>query len=525
MNRRYNVINFLEFFNFISREFIMRKSVKPKIKDIAIIDLGSNSFHMVIARKIGGAVYILETLRYPVHLAAGLDNNGWLSNEAIERGLKCLTMFSERLQGMPPADVYVVGTFVLRTAVNIEDFVTKVADIMPYPIHILSGHDEAKLIFKGVSYLRQPDDPMLVVDIGGGSTEIIIGENFIPEITASCAMGCVSFAGYFPENCINKENFYSARDSARRKIKVQMDNKEGQGWTQILGTSGTIKTISKVIMFREEIPEGLITREHLESLVEDVLLFPDFKSLALPGLSKERRATFVPGLAVLCGVFDALKLQEMTFIKGGLREGALYDMVNTYRSKRVRLSAFKRLARQYSLDIAHAQRVRKTARFLCQQWCEQKNAVQTRLSALLEWSAMLHEVGLLLDYSNVHRHSSYIINNTEIFGFDRTDRSIISAFVGCHIKSIKFDDIPYVPPYRNDQLLPFLLMLRLSVVLNSDRQPATRLAPLLYVQDMHWKLKFTGNTLMNFSLIASKLEKEKSYWKKLGWKLSIMDEQ
>ena len=220
-----------------------------KPQEIAAIDLGSNSFHMVIARIVNGALQVLGRLKQRVHLADGLDSNNMLSEEAMERGIACLALFAERLQGFPAENVCIVGTHSLRQAANAEEFLKRAAKVIPYPIEIISGHEEARLIFMGVAHTQPEKGRKLVIDIGGGSTEMVIGEDFDPLLVESRRMGCVSFARqFFPNGTISKDNFQRARLAAAQKLENMAWQYRIQGWQAALGASGSIKAAHEVLI-------------------------------------------------------------------------------------------------------------------------------------------------------------------------------------------------------------------------------------------------------------------------------------
>ncbi len=264
----------------------------PRPIEIAAIDLGSNSFHMIIARIVNGAFQILGRLKQRVHLADGLDHNNQLSEEAMERGLACLALFAERLQGFSADNVCLVGTHSLREASNAKEFIERAKDVIPYPIEIISGHEEARLIYMGVEHTQPEKDRKLVIDIGGGSTELVIGENFEPLLVESRRMGCISFAHqFFPDDEISTEKFRRARLEAAQKLENLSWQYRITGWNSALGASGTIKAVYEVLVAMGE-KDGLITPERLEILVKEILKFKKLKTFDLPGLSDDRKHFF-----------------------------------------------------------------------------------------------------------------------------------------------------------------------------------------------------------------------------------------
>ena len=490
----------------------------------AVIDLGSNSFQMVVARMANGAVYVIDRIRYPVRLASGLDDQMAMSEESMQRGLACLALFAERLQGFPVENVSVIGTYTLRVATNTNTFLKRAAAFFPYPIDVISGHQEARLIFMGVEHTQPEQGQTLVVDIGGGSTECIIGKDFTPLLVESCSMGCVSFADtYFENGGISLERFERARAAATQKMTSFAAQFREYGWEYALGTSSTIKSILRVLTNMEE-PERRVTRNGLDRLVAEVLNYTSFDDLMLPGLAKERKGILVPGLAILCGVFDALALESMHYCASGLREGMLYETEPTWRCHDIRHRSFTALCAQYMVDKAQAERVTDTMLALYAQWRQQNPALLNEwLEPLVPWSSLLHELGLSVNYSSRQRHSAYILQHASIPGFDQEQLSVLAAWVGSQRKSIKIEDMPFSALFRKEQLLPLVLMLRLAVIFHRKRQ-ASLLPSACDIESkgMHWTLHLPDAYQHQQRMLMEDLEKEKSHWKKIGWKLSVL---
>ncbi|MGG7444549.1 exopolyphosphatase [Kosakonia oryzendophytica] len=500
----------------------------PRPEEFAAVDLGSNSFHMVIARVVDGAMQIIGRLKQRVHLADGLDSNNMLSEEAIERGLACLSLFAERLQGFDPSSVCIVGTHTLRQALNATDFLKRAEKVIPYPIEIISGNEEARLIFMGVEHTQPEKGRKLVIDIGGGSTELVIGEDFEPKLVESRRMGCVSFAQmYFPGGGINGENFRRARMAATQKLESLAWQFRIQGWNVALGASGSIKAAHEVLLASGE-KDGIITPERLEKLVAEVLKYKNFAELSLPGLSEERKAVFVPGLAILCGVFDALAIRELRLSDGALREGVLYEMEGRFRHQDIRSRTAQSLASQYNIDREQARRVLETTTLMYDQWQAQNpKLANPQLAALLKWAAMLHEVGLNINHSGMHRHSAYILQNSDLPGFNQEQQLMMATLVRCHRKGIKLDELPRFTLFKKKQYLPLVQILRLGVLLNNQRQ-ATTTPPTLHLKtdDNHWTLSFPYDWFSQNALVLLDLEKEQEYWEAVtGWRLKIEEEQ
>ncbi|HAT24574.1 MAG: exopolyphosphatase [Pantoea sp.] len=499
----------------------------PRPQEFAAIDLGSNSFHMVIARVVDGALQVLGRLKQRVHLADGLDSKNRLSEEAIERGLSCLALFAERLQGFSASNVTIVGTHTLRQAVNAEEFLRRAAEVIPYPIEVISGHEEARLIFMGVEHTQPEKGRKLVIDIGGGSTELVIGENFEPQLVESRRMGCVSFAQlYFPNGEISRENFRRARLAATQKLETLAWQYRLHGWQYALGASGTIKAACEVLLAMGE-KEKMITPERLDMLYDEVMKHKSFSALSLPGLSEERKSVFVPGLAIICGVFDALAIRELRLSDGALREGVLYEMEGRFRHQDIRSRTAQSLANHYAIDNDQARRVLDTTDQLYLQWRDQNpKLANPQLAALLKWAAMLHEVGLTINHSGMQRHSAYILQNTNLPGFNQDQQTLLAALVRFHRKAVKVEDLPRVTLFKKKQFLPLLFLLRLGTLLNNQRQATTRPDSLkLTTDDGHWTLTFPAGYFSQNNLVQLDLEREQTYWTEVtGWKLTLEEE-
>lgn len=499
----------------------------PRPQEFAAVDLGSNSFHMVIARVVDGALQIIGRLKQRVHLADGLDDKNMLSEEAMERGLSCLALFAERLQGFSPDNVNIVGTHTLRQAANAAEFVKRAEHVIPYPIEVISGNEEARLIFMGVEHTQPEKGRKLVIDIGGGSTEMVIGEDFEAQLVESRRMGCVSFAQlYFVNGEINATNFSRARLAARQKLETLAWQYRLHGWNVALGASGTIKAAHEVLLESGE-KDGLITPERLEKLVDMVLKFKNFASLNLPGLSEERKAVFVPGLAILCGVFDALNIRELRLSDGALREGVLYEMEGRFRHQDIRIRTAQSLANQYNIDSDQARRVLETTQHMYDQW-QHKHPKQAnpQTAALLKWAAMLHEVGLNINHSGMHRHSAYILQNSNLPGFTQEQQTLMASLVRFSRKAIKLDDLPRFTLFKKKHFLPLIKLLRLGLLLNNQRQATTRPETLvLEMDDHHWTLRFPHNWFSQNALVLLDLEREQQYWSEVsGWQLTVEEE-
>ncbi|MFZ7330836.1 exopolyphosphatase [Avibacterium avium] len=498
---------------------------RGEAREIAAIDLGSNSFHMIIARIINGSIQVLSRLKQKVQLAEGLDENNQLSQEAIQRGVNCLALFAERLQGFPAENVNVVGTFTLRTAVNNEVFLRQAEQVFPYPINIISGQMEAKTIYAGVSHTQPEIGRKFVVDIGGGSTEMIIGDDFHPLIAESRHMGCVSFAKkFFPQGEISAENFQRAKQSAVNKIEDLAFEYRKLGWQSVLGSSGTIKTVYQVIAANLD-PNGIITTARLAQLSEKVLQVSHFDDLHLDGLNEDRADVFVPGLAILSAVFEVFGIEQMRYSDGALREGVMYSLEKNFQVSNIRQRTTLALAEQFNLDMAQSERVYHSAKQLAQQYHAWQNSqLQDEMVDILLWAARLHEVGIVINHKGLQKHSAYILQNMELPGFDKEQQRLLTTLVRYQINNIKQADFTKFSRYAEQDILALVRLLRLAILLNKSRQATVWSEKISLKIDRtlaQWTIQFEPSYLAHNPLVRNDLIAENKLLKELDLGLTF----
>jgi len=304
---------------------------------LGAVDLGSNSFHLAIGRVVGEQVYPLDSLKETVRLGAGITLQKQLDEEVQERALAALRRFSERLAGMPKGSVRVVGTNALRVAKNSRQFVRKAEAALGFPIEVISGHEEARLIYLGVAHsLPMAEHNRLVVDIGGGSTEFIIGQKMKPRTVESLYMGCVSHtARYFPGGRIDKKGMKNAELAARELVETIAERFEALGWSEAVGSSGTARSLAEVLA-KSGVSDNGITASGLEWLREELLAAGDFRKLSLEGLREDRIPVIAGGTAIMSAVFAELGLEEMKVAEGALRDGVLWDLLGRVHHRDIR---------------------------------------------------------------------------------------------------------------------------------------------------------------------------------------------
>lgn len=493
-------------------------------REFAAIDLGSNSFHMIVGRIVNGSIQVLSRLKRRVRLADGLDENRILSQAAIERGVACLALFADRLQGFLPENVKVVGTYTLRRAVNNHEFLAQAKAVFPFPIEIIAGEEEARLIYSGVSHTQPEKGRKLVVDIGGGSTEMTIGDGFTPIRAESRHMGCVSFANrFFPQGELTAERFDNAYRSAMEKIDDLEQAYCELGWQHVLGSSGTIKTVHKVLI-ANGYRDGKITEERLQCLIERCLSFSSLNDIQLKGLLEERADVLVPGLAILLALFRTFKIESMRYSDGALREGVMYGLEKSFQVGDIRQRTADALSEQFNIDHAQASRVEQTALMLFEQVKSWRNRSQIEeLRAMLKWASQLHEIGLVINHNGVHKHSAYMISNSTLAGFDSEQQYLLATLMRFHLKQFKRSDIRSTNRYQCRDMMTLLRLFRLAVLLNRSRQATVVPHHLtLTMEKNDWRLTFDDGFLTANPLILADLEEEQKHLAHLGFGLQAV---
>ncbi|MFN3885206.1 MAG: exopolyphosphatase, partial [Rhodocyclaceae bacterium] len=372
---------------------------------IAAVDMGSNSFRLQVGRVVGNQIYPLDGLKEPVRLAAGLTADKWLDAAAQRRGLAALARFAERLRGFPPDAVRAVATNTLRVARNAAEFLSKAEAALGFPIEVISGREEARLIYLGVAHTL-PNQRMrhLVVDIGGGSTEFIIGREMKPLLLESLYMGCVGYSlRYFPEGRIDKRNMKEAELAARRELQAIEQAYRATGWDLAVGSSGTAKAICDLLE-ANGFAAGTITREGLERLRHRLVAAGHAAKAGLAGMRPDRVPVLPGGVAILSAVFKELGLEEMVYSEGALRLGVLYDLLGRYHHEDMREATVECFLQRYEVDRAQAARVATTALDLYQQLRPQEDIETSPAAQFLAWAARLHEIGVSVAHTSYHKH-------------------------------------------------------------------------------------------------------------------------
>ncbi|MXS84945.1 exopolyphosphatase [Nitrosomonas sp. HPC101] len=411
---------------------------------LAAVDLGSNSFHLQVARTEGKQLYLLDSLKEMVQLAAGLSEDQMLDEASQHRALACLKRFGERLRGLPYRAVRVVGTNTLRVARNATDFLQKAEDALGFPIEIIAGYEEARLIFLGVAHSLPPsNDTLLVVDIGGGSTELIIGSQLKSSKLESLSIGCISHSQiFFPDGKITKSSLKHAELAARSEIQAVAAGFSPSRWQKAYGSSGTARALAHILTlngYNNSDEAEIITLAGLEKLREFLLKTGDLRKLAIPGLNPDRKVIIAGGFAIMNAVFTELKIERMEITSGALRQGVLYDMLGRFHKEDMREVSVQEFMQRYQVEPQQAARIESLAvlfgrQLLAEDYIDQEK-VENALK-LLAWAARLHEIGISVAHTGYHKHSAYILDNADMPGFSRIEQFQLGQLVLSHRGSL-----------------------------------------------------------------------------------------
>ncbi|MCK4707689.1 MAG: exopolyphosphatase [Gammaproteobacteria bacterium] len=489
-----------------------------KKRQLAAIDLGSNSFHMVVARLENNQPHTIDAIKEMVRLAAGLDKKNVLSEEKIEEALTCLSRFGQRIKDLPAQNVSAVGTMTLRKARNSYSFLKRAEKALGFPINIVAGQEEARLVYQGVAHtLVQTGTNRLVIDIGGGSTEFIIGNAYNPIMMESLNMGCVNFTNqWFETGEITEERIQNAILNARRKLEWISDEYRNVGWQECIGSSGTIKTISRVLSENYQ-SEGIIEYTNLKKMSELFVRAGHYKNVVLPGLSENRIPVIIGGLCVLMGAFEELNIDSMQASEGALREGLLNDMIETSLGRDIRKDTVTNLELRYRLDTAQSGRISNTA---LQMYDQLELGKHDNLRLLLLWASKLHEIGLSISHNNYPGHSGYIVEQSDMPGFSRELQNTLGLMLRLQRGKLKLNLIEESTQCNQDIVL-VIILLRLSITLQRSRDWDTSRQVKVKLSDNKLKVKFPKKYLKKHPLTKADLIQEKQEVLKVGYTLEF----
>jgi exopolyphosphatase/guanosine-5'-triphosphate,3'-diphosphate pyrophosphatase len=496
---------------------------KKPPETVAAVDLGSNSFHMIVCSLTNGNLQTLDRLKEMVRLASGLDKKNYLDTDTQERALGCLERFGQRIRHFPPESVRVVGTSTLRQAKNSQQFLEKAEKALNHPIHIISGIEEARLIYQGVAHsLGSNANLRLVMDIGGGSTEYIIGSGDTPKVKESTPMGCVVVSNaFFKNGKLSRDAFTQAALFAEQQLEPIQKQFQRKNWGEAIGASGSLKAIDKVLQVKNWSNNG-ITMEGLERLVAHINQCSHIDELNLPELDPERLPVFVGGVAIIYATFKSLGIEQMTVSDGALREGLIQDLLGRLYDHDIRSATVHAVADRYHIDKGHALRVKRTVSFILEQLGENfcgpnhEHVVQ-----FLNWAVDLHEIGQDIAHSQYHKHSAYVIENGDFSGFSRQDQVLLSTIVRSHRRKISRSLFKGLPSPWNVDALILTIILRLSVLLHRNRQEQDKTDFKISISKSKVRLQFPDHWLAQAPLTHADLIQEADYLKSAGFKLEF----
>lgn len=489
---------------------------------VAAVDLGSNSFHMIVCSINKGQLQTIDRLKEMVRLASGLNAKNVLDEPTQQRALACLERFGQRIQNFPQNNVRIVGTNTLRTAKNAEQFLLKAEKAVGYPIHIISGIEEARLIYQGVAHSLQSNaNRRLVMDIGGGSTEYIIGTNSQPSQKESLRMGCVTVSNrFFADGEISPQRFQKATIYVNQQLSSYKNLFNHKNWDEAIGASGSIRAIRKVLLATEWSPGG-ITPEGLEKLKKHVLNCKHTSEIDLPELDPERLPVFIGGLVILYATFKTLNITTMSVSDGALREGLIYDYLGAMFNHDVRSETVKLLSEHYHTDNLQSERIQKTVDDILAQLQPFLGAQSKMMAQYLSWAADLHEIGRNIAHSQYHKHGAYIIKHGDLAGFSQQNQNLLSILVLAHRRKIPQKEIKKLPPPWNKSAIYMVIILRLAVLLLRNRSHTSLPEFKISLEKGEVILQFPEGWLENAPLTQADLAQEVDYLAKANFNLQI----
>lgn len=474
----------------------------------AAVDLGSNSFRLHIGEPAGSRMHIVRTARDPIRLAAGLDSDNMLSPAAMQSAIRCLEDFRRILDAYQLDAVRVVATNTMRVARNAAELLPLCEQAIGYPIEIISGEEEGRLIYMGVTRaLERTDERRLVIDIGGGSTEVIAGTGPEIHLVESFGIGTQpQFKAYFADGRITARNFDAAVTAARARFEDAASLYQAQGWDAAYGSSGTMRAISEVIL-RNTIGDGVVSQASLHALRDILIELGHVDAFSLPGVKRERVPVMVGGLTVLIGAMQELKVERLHAVNAGLRLGVLSDLELRANRRDRRDAAIRACMQRFRVDTQRAMRTAGIASLLYERLQPQAESHHHYLS----WAAMLHEIGLSISMSGAHKHGAYIVEHVDLAGFTTREQRMLSTFVLGQKGNLRKIREALVEP----DLAKAVLALRLAVVLMHAR--ADNDAGGLRLR-MKGKIEIDAprELLVKHPTLAPWFEKEECAWNEVG---------
>lgn len=491
---------------------------KPTFSEIAAVDLGSNSFRLQLARVVDDHLIFHDSLREVVRLGAGLSDDKTLSDEALNRAIECLNRFGERLRGLPPQAVRAVATNTFRVAKNAPQLLKAAQEALGFPIEIIAGREEARMIFVGVSHsLPKAEHKRLVIDIGGGSTEFIIGEGLEPLEMESLYMGCVSYSlKYFADGKITEEAFERAQIAAATEIQTIAKNFKSKHWQEAVGSSGTARTLGEVLRLNG-LTDGAVTLEGLYQFRQLLIGAKELKKIQLHGLSVDRSSVIPGGLAIMIAAFEGLSIDKLTVANSALREGVLYELLGRMQHDDTRDATVNSFMRRYHVDRDQVKRVQSLSILLLSQVEHKLSGDVAVAKQYLGWAAKLHEIGVSIAHGGYHKHSAYIIENADMPGFSKMEQESLGFLVRAQRRSLAKLQMPALSEDRTVLVMIF----RLAVLFHRNRLHITPPELNLAWHKAGFGLDVEPGWLAKNPLTDAELASEVVYWKDINITLSL----
>ncbi len=488
---------------------------------MAAVDMGSNSFHMVVARMEHGEPRVIDRLRDTVRMAAGLRPDGSLDAEHRSRALACLARFGQRIAGVPSMRVRAVATNTVRQLASPQTFLTSAEAALGHPIEVVSGREEGRLIFLGTAHdLPVSRDPRLVIDVGGGSTEFIIGRGLAPLHTESVQAGCIaSTLRFFPGGKLTPTRWQRALSDIGVLLQQFAEDYRESGWQDAYGSSGTTKSIGSVVQAMKFSDDG-ITSAALASLRDALIEHGQIATLKLPGLAAERAPVLAGGVLIMQAAFAALGIERLRVCESSMREGLLWDLIGRAGGSDPRTESIDALATRYGVDRAQARRVEATALMLFDQVARSWK-LDADAREWLSWAARVHEIGLAIAHSHHHRHGAYILRHADLAGFSRQEQELLATVIALHRRKPD-KSIASALPLRYRMLAKHITaMLRLAVLFRRARRAESLPRMQLSASSKSLRLKLPVAWFEQHPLTEADLQQEKSPMAELGIKLDI----
>jgi len=486
----------------------------------AAVDLGSNSFHMIVGKLDNEQLVIFDRLRDAVRLAGGLLPDKTITDEARDRALESLSRMGQRLRDLPHHAVSAVGTNTMRQIRDGGAFLRAAEEALGHPIEIIAGREEARLVYLGVAHgLATDEDTRLVVDIGGGSTELILGSGLEARERESLFMGCVSMTGrFFASGRIKPEDMEQAVMAGRLELRPVRRMFSSSRWQSVVGSSGTIKAIERVVIANGWSDEG-ITKRSMKKLRRALISAGHIDEVKLEGLTDDRRPVFAGGVAVLSAVFKALDIEQMQVSDLALREGLLYELVGHVGHIDLRDSTVQAVMQRFSADRKQANRVETTARALLRQVETDWELDDPEHTLMLNWACRLHEIGLGISHSGFHKHGAYILTNADLPGFSRQQQAVLAALVRVHRRNFVDGEFAKLPAAMREHVRRLAVLLRLSVLMHRGRSGSHKPPMKVSASDRQIRLAFPDQWLSQHPLTQAEIAREADYLAAAGFTL------